>query len=128
MLFRSTVLELRADLVGQRDGVTVTLDPADLAGCTQVLATSTTLLNHSLEAVRAACPAARRFALIGPGAGIWPGPLFAHGVTALGGSWIVDGPAFLQALRAGESWSRHARKTLLTRADWDRWQTGPDGQ
>src|SRR5574343_1691398 len=125
---RLTVLELRPELVGERDGVRVTLDPDALAGCTQVLATSTTFLNHSLPAVRAACAAARRFALIGPGAGLWPAPLFELGVTALGGSWITEPPAFVDALRAGESWSRHARKTLLTRADWDRWQGGADGQ
>jgi len=121
---RLTVLELRADLVGEQDGVRVTLDPAELAPCRQVLVTSTTLLNHSLERVLAACHGARRIALIGPGAGLWPAPLFAAGVTALGGSWIVDGPGFAAALRRGEPWGRHARKTLLDAATWARWTQG----
>lgn len=113
---RLTVLELRADLVGVHDGYTVTLDTNDLADCTQVLCTSTVLLNHTLERVRAACRAAQRFVLIGPGAGCLPGPLFAHGVTALGGSWIVDGPAFVQAVASGGAWGGATRKFLLTAA------------
>lgn len=124
---RLTVLELRADLVGERDGVRVTLDPAELAGCRQVLATSTTLLNHSLEGVLAACAQARSVALIGPGAGLWPGPLFEAGVTALGGTWITDPAGFVQALGQGAPWSACARKTLICRADWAAW-TGGEGQ
>jgi|APTNR8051073442_1049403.scaffolds.fasta_scaffold25925_1 hypothetical protein len=115
---RLTVLELRADLAGEREGARVTLDPADLAPCTQVLSTSTVLLNHSFERVRAACRAARRFVLVGPGAGCLPDPLFAHGVTALGGTWIVDAAAFKSALAQGRSWSGTARKFLLQAGDY----------
>jgi uncharacterized protein len=110
-----TVLELRADLVGQHDGYRVTLDPRALAACTQVLSTSTVLLNHSLDGVRAACTAAQRFVLIGPGAACLPDPLFARGITALGGTWIVDRPAFIEAVATGAPWSRATRKFLLTR-------------
>lgn len=115
---RLTVLELRADLVGTHADCTVTLDPQDLADCTQVLCTSTVLLNHTLERVRQACRAARRFVLIGPGAACLPEPLFAHGVTALGGSWIVDGAAFTQAVSRGGAWGGAARKFLLAAADY----------
>jgi uncharacterized protein (DUF4213/DUF364 family) len=115
---RLTVLELRADLAGPRDGCTVTLDPQDLAGCTQVLCTSTVLLNHTLESVRRACAAAERFVLIGPGAGCLPDALFEQGVTALAGTWIVDGPAFTQAMATGASWSATSRKFLLQRDDY----------
>lgn len=115
---RLTVLELRADLAGARDGFTVTLDPRDLAGCTQVLSTSTVLLNHTLERVREACRDARRFVLVGPGAGCLPDPLFAAGVTALGGTWIRDRAAFVQALAAGAPWSGAAFKFLLQAEDW----------
>lgn len=115
---RLTVLELRADLAGAHDGYTVTLDPADLAGCTQVLSTSTVLLNHSLERVRDACRTAARFVLIGPGAGCLPEPLFERGVTALGGTWIADRAAFTQAVATGAPWSAAARKFLLRRDDY----------
>ena len=112
---RLTVLELRADLAGPRDGATVTLNPDDLAGCTQVLCTSTVLLNHTLPRVRAACRAAQRFVLVGPGASCLPDTLFEHGVTALAGTWIVDGPAFMQAIVQGAPWGHASRKVLLPR-------------
>jgi len=115
---RLTVLELRAELVGTHPGFTVTQDPQALAGCTQVLSTSTVLLNHTLDGVLAACRSARRLVLIGPGAGCPPDALFARGVTALGGSWITDPRAFTEALAAGAPWGGATRKTLLQRETW----------
>jgi len=115
---RLTVLELRADLVGTHPGFTVTLDPQALSGCTQVLSTSTVLLNHTLDAVLAACRGARRLVLIGPSAGCLPDTLFARGVTALGGVWITDARAFTAALSTGAPWGGATRKTLLERQAW----------
>lgn len=114
---RLTVLELRADLAGAHPGFTVTLDPAALHTCSQVLMTSTVLLNGSLDAVLAQCASARRVAMIGPGAGCLPQPLFDRGITALGGTWIDDGPGFVSALRRGEPWGRFARKGLWQRPE-----------
>lgn len=113
-----TVIELRADLAGERDGWRVTLDPAALAGCNKVLSTSTVLLNDTLDGLLAHCRGAQHVALIGPGAGCLPDPLFARGVTLLGGSWIVDPPAFKAALAAGRSWSAHAVKSAIRRVDY----------
>lgn len=115
---RLTVLELRADLAGAHEGFHVTLDPAELGGCTQVLSTSTVLLNHTLESVLAACRSARRLVLVGPGAGCLPDPLFARGVSALGGTWIDDAAAFKAALAEGGSWSAAATKFLLESAGY----------
>jgi uncharacterized protein (DUF4213/DUF364 family) len=115
---RLTVLELRADLAGPRDGFAVTLDPRDLAGCTQVLCTSTVLLNHSLQRVRDACRSARRFVLVGPGAGCLPDALFDAGVTALAGTWVHDRALFAHALAQGGRWSAAARKFLLQAEAW----------
>lgn len=112
---RLTVLELRADLAGARDGFHITLDAAELAACTQVLSTSTVLLNHTLDEILAACRSARHIALVGPGAGCLPDGLFARGVTLVGGTWIVDGSAFRQALAAGTPWGGATRKFSLTR-------------
>lgn len=112
---RLTVIELRQDLAGLREGWRVSLDPADLAACNKVLSTSTVLLNDTLESILAHCRAAQRVSLIGPGAGCLPDPLFARGVTLLGGSWIVDAPGFKAALAAGTSWSPFARKVAIAR-------------
>ena len=115
---RLTVLELRAELAGVHEGYSVTLDPAALNDCDKVLATSTVLLNRTLDRVLAHCRNASRIVLVGPGAGCLPGPLFDAGITALAGAWIVDGAGFKQALRSGAPWGRFARKFLLHAADW----------
>lgn len=112
------VLELRAELAGAREGWQVTLDPQDLADCRQVLSTSTVLLNDTLDEVLAACRGAERLVLVGPGAGCLPDPLFARGVSALGGAWIEDAAAFRAALAHGDAWGRHTRKFMLERQAW----------
>jgi len=112
---RLTVLELRADLAGPRDGWQVTLDPAALGACNKILSTSTVLLNDTLDDLLACCRHAERIALIGPGAGCLPDALFARGVTLMGGSWIDDADGFKRALAAGESWGRHTSKFALGR-------------
>lgn len=115
---RLTVLELRADLVGEHPGFSVTTDPSALQTCDKVLSTSTVLLNHTLDSVLANCRRARRIALVGPGAGCLPGALFQRGITSLAGTWITDAAGFKQALRQGTPWTAHASKFLLDAADW----------
>jgi len=112
------VVELRADLLGEHDGITVTADPAALADCDKVIATGTVLLNGTLPRMRAAARRATRFALIGPSAGSLPDALFAAGITDIGGSWIEDGPAFVDALRRGDRRGRAARKFTLGERDY----------
>lgn len=112
---RLSVLELRADLAGAHPGFEVTLDPTVLQSCTKVLMTSTVLLNDSLDAVLAQCHRARALVMIGPGAGCLPEPLFARGISALGGSWIEDRAGFAAALRSGAPWGRFARKVVWRR-------------
>lgn len=113
-----TVLELRTNLAGPRDGWRVTLDAAELAGCNKILSTSTVLLNDTLDGILERCRHAERVALIGPGAGCLPDPLFARGVTTLGGSWITDAAAFKSALSAGKPWGTFARKFVLRAEDY----------
>lgn len=115
---RLTVLERRADLAGEHADWRVTLDPAELATCTQVLSTSTVLLNHSLGEVLAHCCAARRVVLIGPSAGGLPDGLFARGIGAIGGMWIEDPLAFTQALSTGAPWGHATWKFALERGDY----------
>jgi len=113
-----TVVELRADLAGPRDGWHVTLDTAELARCNKVLSTSTVLLNDTLDAVLEHCRHAERVALVGPGAGCLPDPLFARGVTLLGGSWVLNAASFKTALRAGEPWGAFTKKFAIGRGDY----------
>lgn len=113
-----TVVELRADLAGQREGYRVTTDRNDLATCNKVISTSTLLLNGTLDAMLAACGQARSFAVIGPGAGCLPDPLFARGVTLLGGTWISDGEGFRAALATGSPWTAAAHKVAIGRDDY----------
>ena len=115
---RLTVLELRADLAGPREGWGITLDPAVLAGCNKVLSTSTVLLNDTLDDILARCRHAERVALIGPGASCLPDVLFARGVTLIGGVWINDAEGFKRALARGEPWGRNATKFAIKREDY----------
>src|SRR5262249_42636272 len=95
---RLTVVELRADLAGARDRYRVTLDPEALRACSKVISTSTVVLNDTLDDLLARCGGATAFALVGPGAGCVPDPLFRRGVTLVGGTWVVDRPALLDAI------------------------------
>jgi uncharacterized protein (DUF4213/DUF364 family) len=115
---RLTIVELKADLVGEYDGYRVTLDAEQLADCSKVVSTSTLLLNDTLERMIASCRNARWFAMIGPGAGCLPDALFARGVTLLGGSWINDRDGFTAALRRGASLGDFASKFALTIANY----------
>ncbi|MCC7325989.1 MAG: hypothetical protein IT521_04200 [Burkholderiales bacterium] len=115
---RLTVLELRPDLAGTREGFHITLDPRELEGCDKVLSTSTVLLNDTLDAVLAHCGHARAFAMIGPGASCLPDALFARGVTLMGGVWIEHPGAFKAALAGGKPWGTHARKFALARSGY----------
>jgi uncharacterized protein (DUF4213/DUF364 family) len=110
-----TVVELNPALAGEGAGYRVTLDPTGLASCGKVLSTSTVLLNDTLDDVLAYCRSAQYFAMVGPGAGCLPDPLFARGVTLLGGNWICDREGFLDALKHGRSWGEYARKFALLR-------------
>jgi len=113
-----TVLELRAELAGAGEGFRVTLDAAELATCNKVLSTSTVLLNDTLDQILSACRGARTLAVIGPGAGCLPDPLFARGVTVLGGAAVEDRDAFLQALGAGAPWGGTVRKVAVEGASY----------
>ena len=115
---RLTVVELNPEYLGDHDGYRVTLDATELGACNKVLSTSTILLNHTVDSMLAHCRQASHIALIGPSAGCLPPPLFARGVSLIGGSWVSDRASFIDALRRGESWGQFAYKFALTAADW----------
>lgn len=109
-----TVVELRPELAGERDGYRVTLDAEELAGCSKVISTSTLLLNDTLDRMLACCRNAGWFAMIGPSAGCLPDALFARGVTFLGGSWVDNCDDFVAALLSGASRGASASKYALS--------------
>lgn len=113
-----TVVELKAQLAGERDGVRVTLDADALRACDKVVATGTLVLNDTLDGMLARCTQARWIALIGPSMGCLPDALFARGVTLIGGSWVLDGPAYVEALHQGVPRSGLAQKVAITRQAW----------
>ncbi len=115
---RLTVVELNPEYLGDHDGYRVTLDATELGACNKVLSTSTILLNHTVDSMLAHCRQASHIALIGPSAGCLPPPLFARGVSLIGGSWVSDRASFIDALRRGESWGQFAYRFALTAADW----------
>jgi uncharacterized protein (DUF4213/DUF364 family) len=108
-----TVLELKEELVQEGPGLTVTLDPARLAGCTHVVCTSTTLLNDSLEPVLAHARGCEEFVVVGPSSPLVPDALFARGVTSVGGAWVVDPAALAERIVRGERWGDATRKSSL---------------
>ncbi len=115
---RLTVLELKAELAGEREGYRVTLDPAALADCDRVVSTCTVMLNDTLDAVLTACRNARYLAIVGPTAGCVPDPLFDRGVDAVGGRRVTDAAGFLDAFRNGERWGAFAAKYVIARRDY----------
>jgi uncharacterized protein (DUF4213/DUF364 family) len=123
---RLSVVELDAATVARQQqrypGLHITQDRNTLAACNVVVGTSTMLLNDTLDAMLAAAPQARRFAIIGPSAGLWPDALFERGVTFMGGTRITDGAALREALQQGASWSAATRKFAIHRDSWPGWQ------
>ena len=115
------VIELREDLVRDDGTVRVTTDARELAGCRKVMATGTMLLNDSLDAMLAHCRGAAHLALVGPSVGTPPDPLFARGVTLLGGTWVSDGAGFTDALVRGEPTGAFGWKSALAAADYPGW-------
>lgn len=109
-----TVVELDETLAGERDGWRVTTDAAELQRCSKVLSTSTLLLNDTLDRMLGHCRNAGWFSMVGPSAGCLPDALFARGVTLLGGSWVHERKAFIDALECGDKGGGAASKFVLT--------------
>lgn len=123
---RLSVVELDEPMVLRQrlrfPGVEISLDRSRLAQCNVVVGTSTMLLNDTLDAMLAAAPNAKNFAVIGPSAGLWPDVLFERGVTLMGGTRIIDGAGFRAAMADGASWSTCAHKFAISAADWPGWR------
>ncbi len=118
-----TVVELRAELVKEEPGLTVTLDPTRLAACNKIVSTSTVLLNNTLEQILSHCRHAEELALVGPSASCFPEPLFARGVTTMGGYWVLDPAVFMRRAAALEPWGDAGKKSSVRRSAYPGTQT-----
>jgi uncharacterized protein (DUF4213/DUF364 family) len=118
-----TVVELRAELAREEPGLTVTLDPKRLTDCNKIVSTSTVLLNDTLEEILGHCRHAEALALVGPSASCFPDPLFARGVTSLGGYWVLDAQTFMRRAEALEPWGESGKKSCVARAAYPGTQT-----
>jgi hypothetical protein len=110
-----TVLELKEELAQETPGLVVTLDPARLAECNKIVATSSTILNGSLDALLPRMAHADELVIVGPSATCVPDALFARGVTAVGGAWVTSPPALAERLGRGDPWGDAARKFQVRR-------------
>ena len=113
-----TVLEKKSEFVEESDLFRVTLDPGCLKDCNKVVSTASTLLNNSIDEILAGAASAQELAIIGPTAGVFPDPLFKRGVTALGGSEVIDADTALQRLKADERVGDAGRKFVILARDY----------
>jgi uncharacterized protein (DUF4213/DUF364 family) len=112
------VLELAPERIPERPGVAATVDAHDLRACGSVLCTASALINDSLQDLLTAVGRDAVFELIGPSGSGLPDPLFARGVSAVGGILFADSDTLLATLRRGEPWGAAGRKYQLDAAGY----------
>ncbi len=115
---RVTVIEKKTHLLKQENNLVMSSDPAALKSCSRVLSTASTLLNDTIDEILAHCGNADVINVIGPTAGFIPDPLFQAGVSAVGGSQIVDVDLAIERISQKLGLASAARKYLLKREDY----------
>lgn len=115
---RLTVIEKKPQFHKRQDNFLVSADMRTLDGCNKVMITASTLLNNSIdEALEYSCRAESRV-MIGPTAGFFPDPLFARGISAIGGSEIRFPELARQRLSTNQGLGESARKFLIFAPDY----------
>ena len=115
---RVTVVERKAHMVRTEPGLEISLEPAALDACGEVIVTGATLINDSLDEMLGWCRRARRVTLIGPTAGVFPDVLFARGIAAIGGLRIVDADVARTRMASGERLGDSAQRYLVEAGDY----------
>ena len=115
---RLTVIEKKPQFHKRQENFLVSADLQDLEGCNKVMITASTLLNNSIDEVLEYSRTAQRRVMIGPTAGFFPDPLFARGISAIGGSEIRSAEHARQRLSANQGLGESARKFLLPAPDY----------
>ncbi len=113
-----TVIEKKSHFVQTDDLVNVTLDVSELSSCNKVLSTASTMLNNSIDEILASTRTAETVVVVGPTAGFFPDPLFKRGVSALGGSELIDADLAILRLSNEQGLGDTARKYLLKKKDY----------
>ncbi|NKB35910.1 MAG: hypothetical protein GKR93_01905 [Gammaproteobacteria bacterium] len=108
-----TIIEKKKHVIESHTDLNMTSETSALRHCNKILSTASTLLNDSLDEVLAHSKAAEIVVVVGPTAGFLPDPLFARGVSAIGGSQIVDVEIAIQRLSRKQALGDAARKYLL---------------
>jgi hypothetical protein len=101
--------EAAADLIPQADVVAIT---------------GTTLINHTLDGLLALCHPDALVMMLGPSTPLSP-VLFAHGVSILSGSRVVDEAAVLRTVGQGATFQQVEGVRLLT-IERENWETKCD--
>jgi len=115
---RTTVIERKTRFSGDNDLIRVSLDIDDLSACNKVLCTASTLLNDSMDQVLERTVNAETVVVVGPTAGFLPDPLFRRGVSAVGGTRVVDAQAAIRALQQDRGLAETAQRYLIRRAGY----------
>ncbi|MDJ0955995.1 MAG: DUF364 domain-containing protein [Arenicellales bacterium] len=113
-----TVLELDEKWLQHEGEFEVTLDPTQLARSNKVLCTATTLINHTLDSVLPHCAEAEQVVLIGPTAGCLPDPLFARGVSGIGGCQVLDSARFVKLWSTHQRWRQTTRRYVINKKEY----------
>ncbi|MDH3713203.1 MAG: DUF364 domain-containing protein [Gammaproteobacteria bacterium] len=111
-----TVVELDRRLWRRTDNFEVTEDPGKLRQCNKILCTGTVLVNHTADEVLQHCTDADTVLVAGPTVGCLPDPLFARGVTLVGGCTVTDTAQFLERWRTQTKWRKSTRRYVLDRS------------
>ena len=115
---RLTVVEKKPQFYKRQENFLVSADPHTLDGCNKVIVTASTLLNNSIDEVLEYSRGAQKKVMIGPTAGFFPDPLFARGISAIGGSEIRSAELARQRLSANLGLGESARKFLIFAPDY----------
>lgn len=115
---RTTVIEKKEKFVGTEGSVEVVTDPGRLRDCNKILSTAATLLNDSIDAILEYAAGAQALVVIGPTAGCFPDPLFARGVTAMGGTQILDADLAIERQQGNEKMGDAARRYIIRREEY----------
>ena len=115
---RLTVVEKKPQFHKRQHNFLVSADMQTLDSCNKVMITASTLLNDSIDEVLEFSLGAEKKVMIGPTAGFFPDPLFARGISAIGGSEIRNPEQARRRLSANQGLGESARKFLISTPDY----------
>ena len=115
---RLTVIEKKEKFRESGSLVNVTPEPGPLRACNKVIITASTLLNDSIDTILEFTAESKQTVVVGPTAGFFPDPLFARGVTALGGTAIVRPDVLIERLGRDQGMGDAANKYLIDKNEY----------